>query len=355
MSAENEYNKNTAVPAGKDRARVIGAAAMLLLCAVIVAVIVIMALGSRPQKDDSALPECNANNCPQFAYDGDTLYFAGDMDGDGHVSIFSVRADGGKTQLLGDDAVRRFRLCGDNILYLAFRDGNYELCLLPKAGGDNRILQVLPEKENATVTEFDYRNGMLYTLYDGILDAFNSADGTLATLAEGVISFALAGDDLYYSAADGIYRIKKGADAPVSVGSAGYAAGLALSGSRLYYRTGEGVFYIDVKKDTGEMIVVPDANVTSFCVADGTVYYIRAVSAAERGELAAAMAEEQEMSEAQAQELLTGVGHLFRVSGSGGTPTSVGGKYVAAFAMAPGKIYYKAFLYSRVFCEYVED
>ena len=354
MSAENEYNNDTAVSAGKDRARVVGAAAMLLLCAVIVAVIVIMALGSRPQRDDSALPECNANNCSQFAYDGDILYFAGDMDCNGHVSIYSVR-DGEKTQLLGDDAVRRFRLCGDQIVYLAYRDGNYELCLLPKTGGDNRILQVLPGKENATVTEFDYKNGTLYTLYDGILDACNSADGTLSTVAEGVLSFALSGDDLYYSTAEGIYRLKKGAAAPLSVGSAASASGLAMSGSRLYYRTGEGVFYIDEKKETGEMIVVLDADVTSFCVADGTVYYIRAVSAAERGELAAAMAEEQGMSEAQAQELLIGVGHLFRVSGSGGTPTSVGGKYVAAFAMAPGKIYYKAFLYSHVFYEYVED
>ena len=216
-------------------------------------------------------------------------------------------------------------------------------------------MRSLPEKENATVTEFDLRGDTLYTLYDGVLEAVKLTDGTPGTLAEGVYSFVLNGDDLYYSCADGIFCLKKSAAGPQSVGSASPAAGLCFSGTRLYYRTDLGIFYIDIKSGDGEMIVVPDARVTCFCVRDGTVYYIRAVTGAEKTALAASMAQEQGITEAEALELLTGVGHIFRVSGSGGTPTSVGGKYVAAFAMSPDKIYYKAFVYSRVFYEYVED
>lgn len=338
----------------KDKLRLIGAAAMILLCAVIVIVIVIMVTRDQPRKDDSALPECNANNYSQFAYDGDTLYFVGNMGASNAVSLFSENAQGEQTKLLEDDAVRRFRLCGDQILYLCVRDGNYELSMLPKAGGESRGLVTLPEKDNATVSEFDLKGNTLYYLYDRVLYATDITQGSLATVAVGVTSFVLSGDDVYYSKADGIYRLKKGADTPETVAAVSGAAGLALSGTRLYYRTGEGIFYLDTKNG-GEAVVVPDGSVTSFCVRDGTVYYIRAVSQAEKAELAAAMAEEQGMETAEAEEYLTGVGHLFRVNGSGGMPISVGGRYVAAFAMSPEKIYYKAFLYSRVFYEYKED
>ena len=181
------------------------------------------------------------------------------------------------------------------------------------------------------------------------------ASGTVSTVAAGVYSFVLSEDDLYFSTDEGISVLKKNAKSPEAFGGAPCAMGLALSGDRLYYRTGEGIFYVGTKKDRSEMIVAPDARVTAFCVANGTVYYIRAVSGAEQAELAASMAAEQGISESEALELLTGVGHLFRVNGSGGIPISVGGKYVAAFAMSPDKIYYKAFVYSRVFYEYIED
>ena len=350
MSNDPTVNANK-----KDNLRLIGSAAMLLFCAVMVAVIVIMATRDRPRRDDSALAECNANNYSQFAYDGDTLYFVGYMGETSRMCIYAQDASGERTRLLQDDALRRFRLCGDRILYLCARDGGYELCTMPVSGGGSRQLAVLPEKENAAVTEFDLRGDTLYYLYDGVLSAMDTSSGTVSTLASGAASFMLAGNDVYYSTDAGIQLLKKGTGTPEFFGGAPRAMGLALSGDRLYYRTGEGIFYVGTKKDRSEMIVALDTRVTSFCVRDGTVYYIRAVSGAEQAELAASMAAAQGITEAEALELLTGVGHLFRVNGSGGTPTSVGGKYVAAFAMSPEKIYCKAFLYSRVFYEYVED
>ena len=356
MSTQTETITETVsgAPAQAKHTRAILIVFAVGLCAVIAAVLVLLLRGGK-SADDSALPECNANNIAQFAYDDVYRYYLGYAEStDTVIGIWRENDEGVREKLMEDNALRRFRLCGDQIVYLSARDGNYELCLLSKAGGDNRILAVLPEKADATVTEFDLQGNTLYYLYDNILDRFEIDAGTVSTVAPEAFSFAVSDRGVYYSAADGIYLAKNG-EHPVLVSDAANAMGLALQGKKLYFRNREGIFRLNDGTGESVTLVVPDGMATSFCVVGNTVYYIRAVSEGEKAALAADMAAKQGIPEADALEMLTNVGHLFRVNGAGGIPTSVGGRYVAAFAMCPGHIYYKSGVFSRVFYEYVED
>ena len=356
MSTQTETITETVsgAPAQAKHTRAILIVFAVGLCAVIAAVLVLLLRGGK-SADDSALPECNANNIAQFAYDDVYRYYLGYAEStDTVIGIWRENDEGVREKLMEDNALRRFRLCGDQIVYLSARDGNYELCLLPKAGGDNRILAVLPEKEDTTVTEFDLQGNTLYYLYDNILDRFEIDAGTVSTVAPEAFSFAVSDRGVYYSAADGIYLARAGAD-PVRVSDAANAMGLAMQGKKLYFRNRDGIFRLNDGTGESVTLVVPDGMATSFCVVGNTVYYIRAVSEGEKAALAADMAAKQGIPEADALEMLTNVGHLFRMNGAGGMPTSVGGRYVAAFAMCPGHIYYKSGVFSRVFYEYVED
>ena len=344
----------------------IGWLAIAGLCVIVAVTIALMLRGRASGGGTAVTAECNANNYAQFAFDGDTLYFAGYPSvSDTTVELYTVDAKTGERQTLAsgqalEGALRRFRLCGDHILYLAARAENYEIGYLTKDGSGTGVITSLPMRGDATVSEFDFANGVLYYLYGGTLYAqktgggWSGASGDPRTVAQNVSSFALSGKKLYYASNTGVY-VQKSGSLPEQIVPEDAAAGIAVSGKNVYYRNPEGIFYAPDDGSHAVYAVTYDARVTTFCVTDGTVYYIRAVSDEEKAQLASDLAQNGGMSESEATELLLNVGHLFRVSGTGGTPVSVGGRYMAAFYVGAGRIYYKSFLYSHTFYEYIEE
>ena len=299
--------------------------------------------------------ECNFNDWGYFAYDDEKLYY---LEYNDEGSGWGLKLDSydyhgeNRTLVLDNNDLLKFRIVGEDILFLEATDETLTYGLVAKDGSNQRTILQL-DNNDYDYDKFNIIDDQFYYVYNDALYCCTLTGENNHLVLDDVYTFTSDGEQIYYAADSNgkifVYQPAENVVAEV-YDTENYVLTMVYDQGSLYYYDGYSVNELSLTEPSVPQKISLEEECISFNITEDAIYYVQKLPEMEAaGYLDGLMEWDDIFDYYVLEEAVDYLGTVWKVSKNGGTPVQVSEDYVSKLYCSPAGLYYYDTVFGQVF------